>query len=275
MKKRKLKKSVKWILVLAVLAAGTGLFLLLKKAAEKPVPSPVPTAEVTPEPTPEPTPVPKEEWEFEDDRLLELKKEFADDLAVDGHLQGILCFQSGLVHQPVFQGTDNDYYLYHAWETGEYRSWGSICMEYTCDYTKDQNCAIYGHYVYPERTPDRTVMFTPLAKLLVQENYEDNKYLAMALEDEIVYYEIIYVYNCHLLEGEYIPEDLMYDTPNFTEHQYEKYRARLKECLYYDTGKDLDYPDRFITLQTCIEGAHLDREIIICREIERKPYPEI
>lgn len=117
-------------------------------------------------------------------------------------------------------------------------------------------------------------MFTPLALLMDEENYEDNQYLAMALRDEIIYYEIIRIYDCRLEDGEYIPEDLNYSVRNFEESYFDSYFQRVKEREFYDTGKEAEYTDRFLTLQTCIEGMHSDREIVVCRQIDRKPYPE-
>lgn len=281
MGKKKLKKGVRAGIAACILAAaGAGGYFLYREI-NRPEPEPAetvpePTPSPSPEPTPEPTPEPvvKADYEFSDEELLRLKQEYAEDSEIDSTLQGILVFQSGLIEEPVFQDSNNEYYLYHNWRTGEYRSWGSLAMDCECVFAEDQNSVIYGHYVYPERSADRTIMFTPLALLMDEDNYEENRYLAMAGEDEIIYYEIISVYDCRLEDGEYIPADLDYSVRNFTESYFESYFDRVSQAEFYDTGLEAEYTDRFLTLQTCIEGKHSDREIVICRQLERKPYPE-
>jgi len=44
---------------------------------------------------------------------------------------------------------------------------------------------------------------------------------------------------------------------------------RVEEREYYDTGIDIAYTDHMLTLQTCIENYPENREIVLCRELER------
>ncbi len=216
--------------------------------------------------------VPKEEYELGDEVIEELRQEYLTDKAINEDLTGILYFQSGLIHQPVFQGYDNDYYLYHDWQTGEYLSWGCAAMDYTSDpAAQKMNTVIYGHYVYPERTPDRTIMFTPLGLLMQEENYEANKYLAYMTEDTIHYYEIALVFDVPLEDHIYIPDGFWYHLTDYEESFWNDFIRNARGRQYYETGVDLTYGDHTLTLQTCIEDLPDNREIVLCKEIARVP----
>ena len=281
MKKRKLKKSVKIIFTFLFLVIASSVFLLLRHLDRQP--------DLPQEPEATEIPVPKKmsekacaviyefipeeeppEYYFDDERIQTLRNKFTEDREINNDVKAILVFQSGLIEQPVLRGTNNDFYLYHDWTNHQYRSWGSIMMECRDVFPEEeQNTAVYGHYVYPIRTPDRTVMFTPLALLMNQENYEPNKYLAMVTDKEIRYYEIASVVNIALVDHDYLPSDMEYDISNFDEAYFENYMRRVEDREYYDTGIDIAYTDHMLTLQTCIENYPDNREIVLCRELER------
>jgi sortase B len=281
MKKRKLKKSVKIVFTFLFLVIALSVFFFLRHLDLQPDQPEVPETAETPVPrkmsekaslvkfefVPEEDPP---EYYFDEERIQTLRNTFAEDHSINNDVKAILVFQSGLVEQPVLRGTDNDHYLYCDWTNHQYRSWGSIMME--CEDVfpeEEQNTSIYGHYVYPIRTPDRTVMFTPLALLMKQENYEENKYLAMVTDEEIRYYEIASVVNIALVDHDYLPSDMEYSISNFDEDYFENYMKRVEEREYYDTGIDISYEDHMLTLQTCIENYPENRELVLCRELER------
>lgn len=285
---KKLRKEVKiaGIVLLAGLI-GAGGWMISRTAKEPepvptpevtpeptPEPTPTPTPEPTPTPTPEPTPEPKEAYEFTDERLAELAQQYDDVYNVDHNVVGILAFQSGLVVQPVFQGSDNEYYLYHAWEDGSYRTMGSIAMDCRVNYLSDQNATIYGHYVYAFRNPDRTVMFTPLARLLNAEEFPGNEYIGMVMDDEVIYYEICDIFCVHLVDHDYMPADMEYSIRNFNTEYFNNYKTRIHQNQFYDIPADFTMEDSLLTLQTCIENRVDDREIIVAKMVDRRPIEE-
>lgn len=284
-KKRTLKTGAKVFLSLLFVLIAAGVFFFLHTLDQQPEPvipenrekqACKPEIEFYVEPTPTPEPEPElPEYALTAERIEELRQKVRDDLEINSDIKGILVFQNGLLEQPVLQGNDNDHYLYVDWETQAYRSWGSIAMDYECVFPEpEQNTTIYGHYVYPVRTPDRTVMFTPLSRLMNEEEYEDNKYLAFVMEDSIRYYEVASVVNVPLLGDGYLPDDMMYSLNNFSESYFETYMRRVKDREYYHTDIELKYEDTLLTLQTCIEHYPDNREIVLCREIERIDFEQ-
>ena len=53
----------------------------------------------------------REAYELSDDEIAKIRQELSDDENINGDVQAVLVFPSGLIHQPVLQGTDNDHYL--------------------------------------------------------------------------------------------------------------------------------------------------------------------
>ena len=275
---------MKWLIaILGVALAALVLFFVTRgtsEKAEEPEPSAEPAAAVstpepTPESTPEPTPEPKESHELSDEELAALRKELQDDQAINSDVKCLLHFNNGLVHDPVLQSGDENYYLYKDWKTHEYLSYGSIVLDSRNDITADEmNTIIYGHYIYEFRNADRTLVFTPLAQLMERSVWEENKYVTLLLNDEVRYYEIAKVYDCPLEEvngGQFTIYGLEYNLLYYDPEYLSLYEQNIHSHEYYDTGISLSPEDHFLTLQTCIENHHESREIVLCREIERKP----
>ena len=142
---------------------------------------------------------------------------------------GTITFESGIIDLPFVQGRDNETYYRTDWETMKYDEEGSIFLD-SSNTLDDQNLILIGHYVYASYDASGTHKFTPLAKLIDKENYENNKYVKLYLENEVRRYEIAYVYYCELIEDEYEGEKFSYTNdgfefyyPNYTEEQFDKY----------------------------------------------------
>jgi len=295
-KKKRLKQPIR--IALSVFAAAVILFLgwiivrnsgILSAGKEKetpaavitpspspsPTPSPTPAPTPTPTPTPEPTKEPSGNHELDAETLAGLRQELVDDQAINGDVRCILHFNNNLVHDPVLQYSNENYYLYLNWQTLEYQSYGSIVLDSrnTID-SSEMNTIIYGHYIYPFRNPDRTLVFTPLALLTDYSVWEANRYVTVVTNHEVRYYEICAVYNCPLetmADGsQYCYEGLEYNRLEYDPEYFARYKENIKAHEYYSTGVEYTAEDRYVTLQTCIENHHESREIVLCREIERK-----
>ncbi len=267
-----------WAGILAVLLVllTVSLYALFRTPrTEEPaaVPDPVPSAEPSEEPVPEP-----EEYEYDAETLRALSAELAEDTGINPDVKALLCFESGLIHTPVLQSADVNEYLYKDWQTGEYLSYGSIVLEPENDLSRDdQNTIIYGHYIYEFRNPDRTLAFTPLALLMKEEALEENRYVSLITADDVRYYEIAAVFECPLetYEGYQVaPAGLEYNLLSYDKDYMDLYRERIAEHEYYSTGIEFDETDRFLSLQTCIEGKPDSREIVLCRELKRTSLTE-
>lgn len=273
-------KQNKWIWIgLAVLTvvviAAAAVFLLKKPKTETPETDPVPSAEPTTEPATEETPAAVAEYELREEELSSLQQELIEDQAINEDVKAILHFNSGLVHDPVLQTTTEDYYLYRDWKTHADLSYGSIVMDSRNDLSKDeQNTIIYGHYIYEYRNPDRTLVFTPLSTMVDKTVYEKNRYVSLILNDEVRYYEVVSVFEAPLeeIDGvQYSMYGLEYNLLEYDPDYMSLYRENINRYEYFDTGIEIADDDHLLTLQTCIENQHESREIVLCRELERKP----
>ena len=217
--------------------------------------------------------------EVVDEKEKALVKELWDTYSVKSNdYVGTITFESGLIDLPFVQGSDNNTYYRTDWETMKYDEEGSIFLD-SSNTLDDQNLILIGHYVYASYDTSGTHKFTPLAKLIDKENYENNKYVKLYLENEVRRYEIAYVYYCELIEDEYEGEKFFYTNdgfefyyPNYTKEQFDKYIDTVKKNAFYDTGVSVDYNDKLLTLQTCVENHNELREIVLLKEVSRTSY---
>lgn len=212
----------------------------------------------------------------EDEELV--KTLWEENSAKSDDYVGTIKFESGIIDLPFVQGATNDTYYRTDWLTMSYDEEGSIYMD-SSNTLDDQNIILIGHYVYASYEASGTHKFTPLAKLLDQANYEDNKYVKLYLENELRRYEIAYVYYCELLTEEVDGETFQYTEngyefyiPNYTTDQFNTYFDTVKANALYDTGVSINYSDKFLTLQTCVENHDELREIVLLKEIDRTKY---
>lgn len=207
----------------------------------------------------------QEEVEYSDDYYRSFYKSQKD---INDDYVGQIFFKSGLIVQPFVQGETNDTYLRTDWTNGKYDVEGSNFMDYdnTLD---DQNIVIYGHYVFEYLDPTLTHKFTPLERLLDEDNYKDNSIIYLLLEDEIREYEIASVFYAQLVkEGVYYytQENQQYYLTSFSDEYFNIYHDSVKEVEQYNTGIDFNRTDKLLTLQTCTRDREDLREIVIAVE---------
>ena len=222
-----------------------------------------------------------EEEEIISKENIECINEYDEYKIFSSSFKGVIKFESSLVDLPFVQGVDNDFYLRRDWITNEYSELGSIFMDYECS-LDSKNIILYGHYVYSSyevldddgnKLDNSKLMFTPLSKLIDENNYEANKYVSLILEDEVRTYEVVSVFYCNLVgEGEdiYPEEYLEYYLPEYDKDYFDKYKEKIKSIEFYDTGVDFSVDDNLLTLQTCVENDSMKREIVLCKEISRR-----
>ena len=204
-------------------------------------------------------------------------KEYADlwdsEHEINGDYIGRIRFDSSIIDLPIVQGETNDTYLRTDWQTMEYDVYGSIFLDYrnTLD---DQNLIIYGHFSYPSMDPERTIMFTPLDKLIDKENYEENSRFSILLRDEIRHYKVVYIYYCPIYTDstgfQYTAEDMQYYRTKYTEEYLEQYIKAISDAEFYSTGESIEATDDIVTLQTCVYDREDLRLIVIAKETGRE-----
>lgn len=181
--------------------------------------------------------------------------------------------------------TGNDVYIWTNWKDMSYDyniEGGSVFMDYRNE-LDDQNIIIYGHHFSEAggNDPDRIKAFTPIEKLMDEDNYSNNKTLKLILDNETRSYELVGVYkfdinnNNHLVNLQYYRREYNYDEFEDIrdDNYYQNYINTFNEVKLYDTGVKLTTDDRTLTLQTCISGlAGSVYEICVFRQVNVIKY---
>lgn len=200
-------------------------------------------------------------WSFSHDSWNHLKEQNND-------FVGYIQFDNELIEFPVVQGMDNDYYLNHGFisiDGNNYSGQGTPFLDVS-NSLDDMNLVIYGHNVYY----DDSAMFTPLTKLIHQENYDNNHTIHLFLENEVRTYEIAFVYYFDVnLFGIYdYQQRNFYSSEEFTEWL----RIPYEENLIRPINIPLEFGDNLLTLQTCKTWDDDYRLLVVCVETNRENY---
>lgn len=278
---KKLKRWIVAVLEIAVVIAAVigvmqwhhlGPFQVKEETAATPKPTPSAVTYVND------SNEPSGEYVLDDATVQSLRDEIAQDKAINPDIKGVLYFESGLIHKAVVQGTDNSYYIYHQWEDGSEGSTRNAGMlDYRNDLSRDDmNTIMYAHYWRrDDPAPYDNYGFTALRKLRDQSEYEANKYVVFVTETDIRYYVVAYAYSCpivHASDGDYPAEGMEYNRVSYDNQYFASYIQKVKENEYYDTGVSIDYGDKFLTLQTCLQETDDAHEVILCKELGRKSF---
>ena len=200
----------------------------------------------------------------------------------DGEMYKFYTENGSLVTDPSGY-TGNDVYIWTYWKTGEYDyndHGGSTFMDYRNE-INDQNLIIYGHHFSVWNDETRQKAFTPLERLLEEENYQNNRYVTLLLANEVRKYELVAVYNFDATD-DYYYENMQYwrtsynyddYTDTVDDSYYDRYIDAVKQHALYPTGVELSNTDKTMTLQTCISGHTGELfEILVLKEISSEPY---
>lgn len=178
--------------------------------------------------------------------------------SINDEVRGWISFPLVGIEYPFVQGTDNDFYLNHAYNKEEAPG-GAIYMEstLTADFT-DSHVILYGHNM---NSYDNS-MFTGLL------DYDDEKFYTDNLGEHLVYiylpdntvriYEVFSVTDVTMAEH---PPLFYVDLNSVAE--YANYASTVE---LYDTGIDVTDDDQILTLFTCQYGGdNKERHMVHCR----------
>jgi len=195
----------------------------------------------------------------------------------DGSMYTFYSEEGELINDPI-DHTGNDVYIWTDWKTFEYDTLGdggSVFMDYR-NSLNDQNLIIYGHHFARDYDPSGSKLFTPLDLLLSQENYEDNKYLSLILDNEVRRYVVSNVFTISVsdeYEVQIIRTDMEKDLSGNAEPRFfSEFISYMNKISRYDTGETLHDGDHILTLITCLQHQPEYRQVIVCRQIEQIVY---
>lgn len=169
--------------------------------------------------------------------------------AVNGDVLGWIHIPDTALSYPLLQGTDNDYYLHHAWN-GQSTSVGSIFMDSLCtpDFT-DCNTIVYGH-----RMKDGS-MFATLKYYKKADFFAQHPHVYVKTAGGVCRYDIFAAYEAPVRACTYsrqIPEEA--DRQAFIDYA-------LSNSVI-DCGLRPTAADRFLTLSTCTGDGYDTRWVV-------------
>lgn len=191
---------------------------------------------------------------------IEILPEFVPLYEINSDIVGWITIDGTKVNYPVMQTPNStDYYLKRDFEMN-YSAHGCIYAREVCDvFAPSDNITIYGH-----RMKDGT-MFSDLAKYTKKSFWEEQPYITFNTLKEHHTYQIAFVFT--------IASNM--DTP-FQYHQFvdaadqTHFDAFVENCrayAIYDTGVDVDYGDKLITLSTCEYSQVNGRLVVVAKRV--------
>lgn len=160
------------------------------------------------------------------------------------------------VNYPIMQGSDNSYYLKHAYN-GASNSNGAIFMNTNNDYAfRDMNTIIYGHNLRSGR------MFGTFRNYLKDKSCKGMKFYIYTPDGNVRTYEVISI-------AETKDGGFAYEYAFSKISQYREYLTKVKDASAYNTGSDYDVTKRVVTLSTCRSTGSAQgwRVVIVGKEV--------
>lgn len=183
---------------------------------------------------------------------------------INHDLVAYLEFDSGIVSSPVVQGYTNDSYLRTSFEKKEYSTQGTLFMDSNAT-LNSQHFTIFGHNVYY----DDKAMFSPVSKLVSQEEYEKNKTFSLYTSEEKREYEITNV--IYFTQDDYLDYDYLqteFSSPDAFRYWIDY--ANSRNLIHAE--KRITYNDNFVTLQTCRRWNDNTIILVLAVETHRTSY---
>lgn len=166
------------------------------------------------------------------------------------------------INYPIVQGSDNDFYLRHAYDkTADRRGTIFLDNEANKDFS-DRNSLIYAHNGY-----SGVMTFAELEKFLDQQFFNDNQYLYLLTPQGN--------YRCPILAMSKVTTDSqLYQTQFNDDASWQNYLTNLSQGALYQRPELIKQASKIITLSTCDEtyGIHTKHRYLLQAALE--PYSE-
>ena len=168
------------------------------------------------------------------------------------------------IDYPVFQTTDNEYYLDHNMNQ-EYDRNGSIFMDKDCDVLKPStNYILYGHHMKSGQ------MFGKLNLYEKESYYKDHQYIQFDTIYEKGTYQVMYVFRSRV----YSEQDIVFKYYQFidalSEQEFSSNMEEMAKMSLYDTGVTAQYGDQLLTLSTCDYQEQDGRFVVVAKKVAAK-----
>lgn len=203
--------------------------------------------------------------EIEDDKPVRHKsfsQKYEKLLLKNPDMNAWIMIEDTKVNYPVMLTPDNEEYYLRKNFDKKYEFRGTLFFNKEAKLS-DDNMIIYGHNM------DDGTMFGALRKYNKKSYYENHKYINLDTYEGERIYEIAYIFKTvdeigHELYLNY------YDFINYSENEFNEQINKYKSKSYYDTGVDVQYGDKLLTLSTCEYSHDNGRFVIVAKLVENK-----
>ncbi len=189
----------------------------------------------------------EEETEEESQRVLYILSDFEPLLDKNQNIIGWLTIDGTKINYPVMQSIngDSNYYIDHNFDQQQDKN-GSLFMDDRCDVIKPTaNLIIYGHHMRSG------AMFGDLDKYKSENYCREHPYIRFNSIYETGTWEVFAAFESQV----YTDTDIGFRYYDFidpdNEKDFMKGIKNMKALSMYDTGVDVQWGDRIITLSTC------------------------
>ena len=179
----------------------------------------------------------------------------------NGDTEGWIKIDGTRINYPVMQ--NGDFYLHNNFYK-KYSISGTPYLASYCNINSSDNLIIYGHHM------SNGSMFAGLDIYKTYNGYKNHKYIKFftlidgkTIENQ---YEVVGAYK---VQPNIEVANILYGTTKFRNvEEFNKYKNVLKNKSLYDTGANLNYGDKFITLSTCEYSQKNGRLVVVGKLIE-------
>lgn len=190
-------------------------------------------------------------------KTLLIQTEYVDLFNLNPDLVGWILIHGTEVNYPVMQSPEwVNYYLYRDFY-GQDSKHGSIYVDEMANIQTSANLTIYGH-----KMKDNS-MFASLHQYKEKSFYDQYPTVDFNTIYEDRTYQIFAVFITTANEGGF-PYHLFVDG---TEEEFNAYVAKCKELSLYDTGVEVAYGDKLITLSTCEHNVSNGRYVVVAKQV--------
>ena len=179
----------------------------------------------------------------------------------NGDTEGWIKIDNTKINYPVMQ--NGDFYLHNNFYK-KYSISGTPYLASYCNINSSDNLIIYGHHM------SNGSMFAGLDIYKTYNGYKNHKYIKFftLIDDKTIenQYEVVGAYK---VQPNIEVANILYGTTKFRNvEEFNKYKNVLKNKSLYDTGANLNYGDKFITLSTCEYSQKNGRLVVVGKLIE-------
>lgn len=193
----------------------------------------------------------------------DLLKEYQDLYLQNDDMVGWIKIDGTKINYPVMQTVDEpNFYLRRGFDK-KYTIYGCPYMQENCNVDKpSDNLVIYGHHM------NDGTMFANLMKYTKKSFWEEHKTIVFDTLEEHKEYEVMAAFKTVVYSDS--PESFKYyhfvDAEN--EEEFNAFVKKCKDLSFYDTGVEVEYGDKFITLSTCEYSKENSRMVVVAKRVK-------